>query len=487
MDKRTILVLVGLVLLAGCTKQSEDYKIFTRGNFSVSYPSWQQMTPKDEILVVEKVGCSFAIREENFKYMPGAFKLRTKVIEMALGSIGLTTQEKELKDQYSLLDYSMNTTIHGKVKLIPCDGKIYWVSVGCPTGGDDSFFKKVLDSASCTALPAWSEDECPAVDLEFKKRSFALATTSNAAYMNDQSWLLAMERVPEVADILLWQIIPKWEEFLPGRTVSANVSNEAKIIRMYAEVQGLDLFVGLDPTAGLNRSELYQLTPGKKTRFSDPDFREAFKNAALYYALEMKPKYLALGIEINMYYVGNEDDFENYISLYKETYDEVKKVSPDTKIFATIQLEDIKSSWSWHKHEPTWFIISELEPKLDLLVLSTYPSVVFDSPSEIPADYISQVRNYTNLKIAIGETGYNSGKGIIKDPGSQEKQKEYLMQLLKTADEMDMEFVTWYMIYDAEDLPHELEPFKDMGLRYSDDSQKPAWCVMKSAKDLLMD
>lgn len=488
--KKLFFSLLILLLFFGCVGKEEiNYEIFNKGNFSVSYPQWQQRALKDEILAVEKAGCSVTIKEENFSYMPGVFKLRTKIIRMALESISLIIPQEEMGELSAILEYSVpDNTSHGKIRLIPCDGKIYWVVVGCPKNADDSFFETVLDSASCSIPPVWKEEKCPQ-DVGFEKRPFYLATTSSAAHKTDQSWSLAMERVPETADILLWQFIPKWEEFLPGHNVSTNTSNEVKVIKTYADIQGLDLFVGLDPTKGLNRSKLYQLAPGRKTKFSDPDFRQAFKSAALYYVQETKPKYLALGIEINMYYAGNENDFESYVSLYKETYDGVKKVSPDTKIFATIQLEDIQGMWDWGKHAPTWFIISDLEPKLDLLVLSTYPSLLFHSPSEIPADYLSKVRNYTNLKIAIGETGYSSGKGIIGDQGSEEKQKEYLMQLLKTAKGMDMEFVTWITMYDAEweDLPQELEPFKDMGLRYANDTRKEAWCVMKAAKNLPME
>lgn len=482
-----LLILIASGCVAGNTgtpQQEGTNETFIAGNFSMAHPEWPELDPADGVFLVERAGCHVKVKSEDFAYLPGAFKLRTHVIEMALQSINLTTTQEEVTDRYSIIDYSMDTSIHGKVKLVPCDGRIYWVLVGCPVGGDDSFFAPVLESASCSALQVVQPEECPVVDIGLDTRSFSLVTTSNAAYMNDRSWLLAMERVPQVADVLLWQIIPKWEEFLPGRTVSANVSNEATIIRTYADIQGLDLYVGLDPTAGINRSELYTLAPGRRTRFLDPDFREAFKNAALYYTRQMKPKYLALGIEINMYYLGNEDDFANYISLYKQTYDAVKGVSPDTKVFATIQLEDIQGLWSWNKHEPPWFIVKELEPKMDLLVLSTYPSLLFDSPREMPADYLSRVRDYTGLKIAIGETGYNSGKGLIKDAGSQEKQKEYLMRMLREADELDMEFFTWYTIYDAEDLPRELEPFKDMGLRYSDDTMKPVWCAMRAAKGL---
>lgn len=493
--KRLFIVIFAVMLLFGCLGKNEqppmapasmEYKTFSQGSFSVKYPSWQEQAPGDNLLMVSKNGCSASIKDENFVYMPRAFRFRAKTIELALESLGLSVQKMEIGEQSAILAYTAPDLHYGKIRLIPCEGKIYWASVDCPKGGNESFFGAVLDSAACSSPPVWAEEQCPASDLGFQKRPFYLAMTLSPGYKTDQSWLLAMERLPEAGDTLLWMFIPKWEDFLPGRIPSANVSNEIKVMNAYADAQGIELAIGLDPTSGMNRSRLYELSPGRETTFSDPDFRQAYKNAAVYYAGEMKPKYMALSIEINMYYLGNEQDFENYVSLYKETYDNVKNVSPDTKVFATIQLEDIQGMWSWHKHDPQWFIISKLEPKMDLLVLSTYPSLVYSAPSQIPADYLTRVKNYTNLTIAIGETGYNSGKGIVMDKGSEEKQKEYLTWLLKNAEEMNMEFVTWITLYDPEweGFPQELVPFKDMGLRYANDSRKEAWCVMKNAMSI---
>ncbi|MEW5955852.1 MAG: hypothetical protein AB1626_04950 [Candidatus Micrarchaeota archaeon] len=492
------LFLAPALLLFGCAEKAPEetaqaaeagYLSFAEEAFSVAYPPWPQQPLGENLLAVGKDYCSVAVKKEDFPYLPRAFESRAEVIALALERGGFIFTEKDIRAEEAKLDFtkgSGTSGIHGVIRLIPCSEKIYWVMVSCPSGGNDSFFERVLDSAECSVPPSGLREEaCPPATLGFAQRKFLLATTTSSAYKTGESWALAMERLPDVADVMLWMFIPKYEEFLPGHAVSENTSGAVEATKIFLETHGVDLFVGIDPTSGLNRSKLYELN-SRHTTFADPDFRQTFKSAAVYYARELRPKYMALGIEINMYYPGNEEDFENYLSLYRETRREVKRVSPDTKVFATMQLEDMQALWLAPTHNSTWYVLEEMDDDMDLVVLSTYPSLVYASPSQIPADYFSRVREHTSLPIAVGETGYPTGDGVIGDRGSQQKQNEYLARLLREADELDMEFVTWITMYDPEweDLPEVLKPFEDMGLRHANDTPKQAWCVMKAAKDL---
>lgn len=143
------------LLFLGCAGKEVDYATFSRGNFSVSYPAWEPQSPGENILAVRRGSCSVTVKEENFTYTPGAFRFRTKTIEMAFESAGLAVEQKESTDSSAVLQYSAERNT-AEMKLVACDGKIYWVTAGCT-----EIFKKVLDSTSCSAPQVWPQEECP--------------------------------------------------------------------------------------------------------------------------------------------------------------------------------------------------------------------------------------------------------------------------------------------------------------------------------------
>jgi hypothetical protein len=73
--------------------------------------------------------------------------------------------------------------------------------------------------------------------------------------------------------------------------------------------------------------------PGmENATLSDPSWRAIYKQAALDIVKTVRPRYLSLGNEVNRWYEKYGENglngFKNYVSLYEEIYDEVKKISP---------------------------------------------------------------------------------------------------------------------------------------------------------------
>ncbi|MGQ9845542.1 MAG: hypothetical protein ACUVQN_04965 [Caldisericia bacterium] len=86
--------------------------------------------------------------------------------------------------------------------------------------------------------------------------------------------------------------------------------------------------------------------PGiKNASLSNAKWRSEYKKAALDVVKAIQPQYLSLGNEVNRWYekYGLEgiNGFEHFITLYEEIYDEVKKISPKTKVFCIFARENI--------------------------------------------------------------------------------------------------------------------------------------------------
>jgi len=129
-----------------------------------------------------------------------------------------------------------------------------------------------------------------------------------------------------------------------------------------------------------------------------PEWRRAYKQAALDVVRAAKPRYLSLGNEVNRWYErygakeGDPNGFQNYVSLYNETYDAVKKLSPQTTVFCIFAREIVPENRETDLTILKMFDVS----KMDILVFTSYPYAVkgTKSPDAIPDDYYVRALNY---------------------------------------------------------------------------------------------
>ena len=95
---------------------------------------------------------------------------------------------------------------------------------------------------------------------------------------------------------------------------------------------------------------------------------------AVEFAEEFTPPYLGLGIEINALYENTPQDFDVFVEFYNEVFDDVKAVSPNTKIFTVFQLEKLKGHTLWssepaNPEDAQWFLIDRF--KTDICAFTT--------------------------------------------------------------------------------------------------------------------
>jgi len=175
-------------------------------------------------------------------------------------------------------------------------------------------------------------------------------------------------------------------------------------------------------------SEMTLVAPSgmENATLSDPAWRAAYKEAALDIVKVARPRYLSLGNEVNRWYEKYGEDgpngFKNYVSLYEDIYDAVKKLSPETKVFCVFAREIVSEN-----REAKLEVISLFNPdKMDLLVFTSYPYALGKTnPSMIPDDYYSKAADYMPGKpFGFSEIAWASLDAL----GGEQAQADFIVQ-----------------------------------------------------------
>lgn len=311
-------------------------------------------------------------------------------------------------------------------------------------------------------------------------RPFAMGFSSLPRELNAGAYADALEFAGEHGDMVLIQRMLPWSDFLPGAQVSEDTAKNTASERDAVDRHHLELFFAIDVTDGATgRDRLVDLPPDMTgRRFDDASVRAAFLAYAEYVALNYKPRYLALGVEMNLYYEKNKDDFGNFRSLYREARAAVKRASPGTQVTVTWQYEDLLGVLPREDpHSAEWEILQSFEDDVDFVGISSYPSFRYQSAGAIPDRYYSQLRAFTRKPIALAEFGYASAPGQQDvNAGTEEDQTAYLRRVLRDAEVMPMAFIVWFAIWDPTYARGTaFSPFQSIGLLRDDDTEKPAW------------
>lgn len=344
------------------------------------------------------------------------------------------------------------------------------VLAACGSSGDSS--------RSPTSLPAPTSDG--------RSRGFEMGLSSLPAELTQDSYESAFELAGRAGDLILIQRTPPWEEMISGHLSDETVAATERETKLAGE-QHLDLFVAIDPTEEVDgKSEIAGLPDRLRgAGFDNLEVQGAFIAYAQYVAENYRPKYLALGVEINSYQLQHQDDFERFVIVYHRAYDAVKLLSPDTLVFPTFQYEELQGLLPLSDpRPPQWNLLSRFEPRIDLLAISSYPSLLYPDPQVIPDSYYAQLPSHTNRPIAIAGLGYASDVApeTTGPAAGEANQASFLRKVLDNAQQLNMRFVVWFVGQDPSFAGDPgFESFRHTGLLGEDGTAKRAWSVWAAA------
>jgi hypothetical protein len=243
---------------------------------------------------------------------------------------------------------------------------------------------------------------------------------------------------------------------------------------------------------GFHQMTAQGYTPVLSTRdnpqndWRNPDARAKYVQVAARVAKDCPAPYLALGVEVTGYYEDHPDDFDNFVSAYREVYDAVKQASPHTRVFTIFQLEAMKGKGflSGRTRQPMWSLITKFEPKLDLVGFTTYPMLDYKSPGETPADYYAEIRQHTTLPLAFTEIGWISQEKFTGQlaalneqgwTGSQQEQTDFATRFLELTRDLPVAIVLWTLPHDLAASSASDALFASTGLKQNDGTPKRVW------------
>ena len=249
---------------------------------------------------------------------------------------------------------------------------------------------------------------------------------------------------------------------------------------------GLTPILGLSPTTlDQGRKELdippdIRRTAGLAISFANPLIRKAFKKTVRKLA-RLQPPYLCLATEINFLAMQRLPEFLHFASLYKEAYEVVKHISPETKVFVSFQWEwmriiDAKEPLKITEHTK---VIEVFRPQLDVVGLTTYPSPFHESPEELPHDYYRWMYRHIKSKdeVLLMEVGWPT-----RSSGNEIEQQAFIQQLPELLDHINVSVIAWALLHDVELAEFDAE-LNTVGLITNSGQKKPGYFDFKKLHD----
>jgi hypothetical protein len=191
-----------------------------------------------------------------------------------------------------------------------------------------------------------------------------------------------------------------------------------------------------------------QRRAGRRPTFTDKNVHIPFIQAALELA-ELKPPYLCLATEINFLAFAGIEEYVKFAAVYKRLYKEVKKVSPQTKVFVSFQWDyfQIMATREPKRISEHRKLIDIFRPELDVVAFTSYPSDHYKAPAEVPANYYDRISEYVKPsdEIHFMEIGWPTS-----GTGTEAEQVAFIERLPSLMAKIKPRVVAWSLLHDVD-------------------------------------
>lgn len=243
-----------------------------------------------------------------------------------------------------------------------------------------------------------------------------------------QAWREALAVCGKVSHIV------HWVEGEAAFTANADLMRVAGRFGMPTFIQFSPFSIGqLLPPAGV--------TSATVASFSDPAVKARYLADVVRLA-SLRPTYLNLAAEVDLVHYFVRPEWEHFKPAYREAYDLVKQISPDTKVGASFHLDAFFG-------DQEYGLPDDLGPH-EFVGFTSYPAWAvyegyFASVADFPASYYSRIRAVLpNKTIVMAEISWPSaGKGNPTD------QATFLSRLPELLRDVQPEVIIWPMLNDA--------------------------------------
>ena len=116
------------------------------------------------------------------------------------------------------------------------------------------------------------------------------------------------------------------------------------------------------------------------------------------------------------------------MSLFNQAAIAIHQASPNTQFFTSFQLERLSGlrgglyGGTNNLHTNNWSLLDDFSAA-DLLAFTSYPEIIYRTPSEIPLDYYQTIADHTAKPIAFTELGWPAADEAVGITGSKQIQR----------------------------------------------------------------
>jgi len=214
---------------------------------------------------------------------------------------------------------------------------------------------------------------------------------------------------------------------------------------------------------------------------TNPVVRNAYKQEILGLANIVHPRWVMVGIEMDIFHGKYPEQWDEYVTMYKEIYDELKLQDPFVKVGAYFCLSWMVSGDCTVStaNAADWQM---LLPELDFTGYSAYPGTDFYPATGLDSGYFNAAVSVApGLPLLLSEFGVVGGASATL---TEAEQVAFLERIFQELSEVDVEVACWYSMYDQSYIGAPAwfqEAFGQLGMHRQDGTSKEVWAAMDAA------
>ena len=271
-----------------------------------------------------------------------------------------------------------------------------------------------------------------------------------------------------------------WRDLLAGMSPDAILDRDKIQLVNYLRGKGLQLYVMVDPTDGLSRSDEAPQLRALGRSLAEPAVQQAYRSYVLAVERRLQPEYLGLAAETNLIRVAAPAPL--YAAVVRAANDaaaDLRAAGAQSTLLSSVQVET-----AWGRLAPGGTYAGVEQDFADfpfaaMLGLSSYPYFGYAQPEDIPANYYQRLLNGRSLPVMIVEGGWSSASaGNVTS--SPDLQARYVARHAALLDSVNARGLIQLVYADIDirayppPLPANLPLFVSVGLTDSDLNAKSA-------------
>ncbi len=166
-----------------------------------------------------------------------------------------------------------------------------------------------------------------------------------------------------------------------------------------------------------------------------------------------QPRYLALGVDTNLYWATHTpDEWAAWISEFEECYDTVKASSLGTTVLTIFQWEAMKglgaSTMGW-SFAPHFALLDDhvANSKIDAFGFTSFPYFEYATPALIPDTHYAEIAAHWDGPVFFTEIGWPADSHP-PFPGTVADQRDFVARFFALSSAYDLECVAWKWQHD---------------------------------------